>query len=120
MADRKASLIRCAKIPGQGWRRGILIKTKNGRIKPDYIIHKGEQVYCPQGKYEIRYYEGSKAIQKTVGNDLDGALAAFALFEKKLQYEALQEDLERLTSPRLLEKSLANSPVKRKLMKSFA
>ena len=93
MANRKATLIRCAKVPNLGWRRGILIKTKNGRIKPDYMMHKGEQVYCPQGKYEIRYYEGSKAIQKPVGNDLDGARATFALFEKKLQYEALQQDL---------------------------
>jgi hypothetical protein len=58
VANRKASLIRCAKIPGQGWRRGILIKTKNGRIKPDHMMYKGEQIYCPQGKYEIRYYEG--------------------------------------------------------------
>jgi integrase len=93
MANRKATLIRCAKVPGLGWRRGILIKTKNGRIKPDYMMHKGEQVYCPQGKYEICYYEGSKAIQKPVGNDLDAALAAFALFKKRLQYEALQQDL---------------------------
>ena len=100
MANRKASLIRCAKIPGQGWRRGILVKTKNGRIKPDYMIHKGEQVYCPQGKYEIRFYKGSQTIQKPVGSDLDAALAAFALFEKKLQYEALQEDLG-ITMPKL-------------------
>ncbi|MGA2607416.1 MAG: site-specific integrase [Terriglobia bacterium] len=93
MANRKASLIRCAKIPGQGWRRGILIKTKNGRIKPDFMTYKGQQLYCPQGKYEIRFYKGSKAIQKPVGKDLDAALATFALFEKKLQYDALQEDL---------------------------
>ena len=93
MANRKATLVRCAKVPDQGWRRGTLIKTKNGRIKPDYMMYKGEQVHCPQGKYEIRYYEGSKALHKPAGSDLDVALAAFALFEKKLQYEALQQDL---------------------------
>jgi len=93
MANRKASLIRCAKVPDQGWRRGVLIKTKNGRFKPDYMMYKGQPHYCPQGKYEIRYYEGSKPLHKPVGNDLDVAVTAFTLFEKRLQYEALQEDL---------------------------
>ncbi|MGD0010143.1 MAG: hypothetical protein ABSE93_16550 [Terriglobia bacterium] len=40
MANRKATLIRCAKVPGLGWLRGSLVKTKNGRIKPDYMMHK--------------------------------------------------------------------------------
>ncbi len=93
MANRKTTLVRCAKIPDLGWRRGTLIITKNGRIKPDYMMYNGEQVYCPQGKYEIRYYEGRKCLHKPVGSDLDVALTAFALFEKKLQYEALQQDL---------------------------
>ena len=93
MANRKASLIRCARVPGVGWRRGILIKAKNGRFKPDFMMHKGQQVHCPQGKYEIRYYEGSKPILKPVGNDLDVAMTSFALFEKRFQYEVLQQDL---------------------------
>jgi hypothetical protein len=38
MANRKATLIRCAQVPGLGWRRGNLIKTKNGRIKSDYMF----------------------------------------------------------------------------------
>jgi len=48
MANRKASLIRCAKVPDQGWRRGVLIKTKNGRFKPDYMMYKGQPLYCPK------------------------------------------------------------------------
>jgi len=93
MANRKATLVRCAKIPKVGWRRGTLIRTKNGRVKPDYMVYNGEQVHCPQGKYEIRYYDGSKTLHKPVGSDLDVSLTAFSLFEKKLQYEALQQDL---------------------------
>jgi integrase len=57
------------------------------------MMYKGEPVYCPKGRYEIRYYDGSKPVHKPVGNDLDVALTAFTLFEKRLQYEALQEDL---------------------------
>ena len=93
MANRKAKLVRCAKIPDLGWRRGTLIIVRNGRIKPDFMMYNGKQVRCPQGKYEIRYYEGRKCLHKPAGSDLDVALAAFALFEKKLQYEALQHDL---------------------------
>ena len=93
MANRKATLVRCVKIPILRWRRGTLITTKNGRIKPDYMVYNREQVHCPQGKYEIRYYEGRKCLHKPAGSELDVALTAFALFEKKLQYEALQQDI---------------------------
>src|SRR5579864_546981 len=90
MANRKVTLVRSARVPGSGWRRGTLIRAKNGRIKPDYMVYLGEQVHCPHGRYEIRYYEGRKSVHKPVGKDLDVAQAAFSLFEKKLQYEALQ------------------------------
>jgi integrase len=93
MANRKATLIRYGKVAGVGWRRGPLVKARNGRIRPDYMLLKGKEVYCPLGKYEIRYYEGRKSLHKPVGNDLDVAFTAFSLFEKKLQYEALQLDL---------------------------
>jgi hypothetical protein len=56
MANRKATLIRYAKVTGRDWRRGPLVKAKNGRIRPDYMLFMGKEVYCPLGKYEIRYY----------------------------------------------------------------
>jgi len=92
-ANRKVTLIRCGKVAGLSWRRGPLVKAKNGRIRPDYMRLKGKEFFCPLGKYEIRYYKGRKSLHKPVGNDLDVALTAFSLFEKKLQYEALQRDL---------------------------
>lgn len=93
MANRKATLIRYGKVAGLGWRRGPIVKARNGRIRPDYMLLKGKEVHCPLGKYEIRQYDGRKSLHKAVGNDLDVALTAFSLFEKKLQYEALQLDL---------------------------
>jgi len=93
VANRKASLNRSARIPGLGWPRGPLVKAKNSRIRPDYMVFKGQEVHCPQGKYEIRYYEGRECHYKPVGSDFDVALTAFTLFEKELQYKALQRDL---------------------------
>ena len=38
MANKAASLIRYAKLEGIGWRRGNLIKAKNGRYRPDSTL----------------------------------------------------------------------------------
>ena len=93
MANRNTSLIRYALIPGVGWRRGTLVTAKNGRIKPDWMVYNKQEVHCPNGKYEIRTYEGSKAIHKPVGSDLDVAQTAYQQFTKKLQYAQLQTEL---------------------------
>jgi hypothetical protein len=41
MANRTASLIRNANLPGIGWRRGTLIQSKNGRIKDGFMLYNG-------------------------------------------------------------------------------
>ena len=75
MANRTATLIRNANLPGIGWRRGTLIQSKNGRIKPDAMLYNGGEYPAPQGTYQIRTYQGTKAVYVTVGNDLDAAMA---------------------------------------------
>jgi integrase len=73
MANRTASLIRNANLPGIGWRRGTLIQSKNGRIKDGFMLYNGVEYPAPQGTYQVRHYIGSKAVYVTVGNDLNAA-----------------------------------------------
>ena len=73
MANRTASLVRNAKVPGVGWRRGKLVTAKNGRVKPDYMIYDGLEIHCPDGHYDIRFYIGRKMQHKNVGRDLTSA-----------------------------------------------
>jgi hypothetical protein len=55
MANKVATLIRKAKLPGIGRRRGTLIQSKNGRIKPDAMLYNGIEYSVPQGTNQIRY-----------------------------------------------------------------
>jgi len=51
MANRKATLIRYAKLPELGWRRGTLVKAKNGQHKPGVMKYKQQEVDATNGVY---------------------------------------------------------------------
>jgi hypothetical protein len=90
MANRTATLVRNANLPGIGWRRGTLIQSKNGRIKPDAMLYKGVEYPAPQGTYQIRSYQGTKAVYVTVGNDFDAALVMLEGLNATRQKEAAE------------------------------
>jgi integrase/recombinase XerD len=73
MANRTATLIRYAKLPNVGWRRGTLVKAKNGQFKPGFMIYNGQEFEASQGVYQSRTYNGKTAIHVSVGNDLAAA-----------------------------------------------
>ena len=75
MANRVATLIQNANLPGIGWRRGNLIKSKNGRFKPGYMLYSGQEYAAPNGTYQIRTFEGTKVKYTPVGDDLEVALS---------------------------------------------
>lgn len=52
--------MRNAALPGIGWRKGTLIQSKNGRIKPDAMLYNGVEYAAPQGTYQIRTYLGPR------------------------------------------------------------
>ena len=79
MANRTATLVRNANLPGIGWRRGNLIKSRNGRFKPGWMVYNGQEVEALQGVFQIRTYEGDRVKYTSVGDDLD---AAQAMLEK--------------------------------------
>jgi integrase len=93
MANRTVTLIRNANIPGLGWRRGTLIKSKNGRYKDGYMLFNGTEYHTPQGTYQVRHYDGAKAKYTSVGNDLDAALTFLEKKEAMMQREAANKKL---------------------------
>jgi hypothetical protein len=78
MANETVTLIRYAKIPVLGWRRGKAIIGKTGKVAPEYmLLGKGKdqrKVNAPEGHYELRYYEGRLRRYKKLGNDPTEAL----------------------------------------------
>jgi hypothetical protein len=89
LANCAATLIRNANLPGIGWRRGNLIKARNGRIKPGVMHYNGQEYAAPNGTCQIRSYDGAKAIYTTVGDDLDKAEATLARLLEKMEFYTL-------------------------------
>lgn len=76
MGNRKVTLIRICKTE-KGWRRHPAAIGRNGKIRPGYAVVNGEQVHFPEGRYELRMYEGSKPVYRSLGNsDAQEALSA--------------------------------------------
>jgi integrase len=76
MANIKIALLRYAEVPDLGWRRGAAVIGKTGKVKPDYMLLNGVEVYAPKGRYELRQYIGNKAIYTNVGTEPQEALFA--------------------------------------------
>jgi integrase len=86
-----ASLVRYAKMDGLGWRRGSIISSKNGRVKPDAMLYAGKEYRIPADSgYQVRHYQGGKAVYVTVGSDHDAAQSMLARFNASRQHEAAE------------------------------
>ena len=86
-ANRTASLVRYAKVDGFGWLRGSLIQSKNGRVKDGYMLVNAVEHHAPDGQYQIRSYEGSKAKYTSVGNDLEKAQSLLQRYLNTREHE---------------------------------
>lgn len=78
MANETVTLLRYAKVPGLGWRRGKAIIGKTGRVTPDYMLlgerKNKRKVHAPEGHYQLRYFDGRLPRYKKLGNDSTEAL----------------------------------------------
>ncbi len=57
------------------------------------MTYNGEEYTAPNGTYQIRSYDGAKAIYTTIGDDLDEAEATLARLLEKMQYDTLNANL---------------------------
>jgi hypothetical protein len=67
--NRTVSLLRYASVPGKGWRRGAVVMTRNGKLKPDVMLVSGTEVHCPNGRYRMRQYQGKNPVYTELGTD---------------------------------------------------
>src|ERR1700756_5013838 len=78
MANETVTLLRYAKVPGLGWRRGKAIIGKTGKVTPDYVLlgkrKNKRRVHAPEGHYQLRYFDGRLPRYKKLGNDPAEAL----------------------------------------------
>ncbi len=75
MANRKVALLWYCKTPN-GWRRFPVMLGRNSRIKHGYVKVAGVEAHYPEGRYELRLYEGATPVYKRAGNNAADALVA--------------------------------------------
>ncbi len=89
MANQTVSLLRYAKLPGLGWRRGKAILGKTGKLTPDYMLfgaqNNKQKIYAPDGHYELRYFDGKLPRYRDVGNDPTYALEQLQQAQRELR-----------------------------------
>lgn len=84
MANRKVTLVRLCKTP-DGWRRYPVVIGKNGRVRPGWVRVGDQERQYPEGRYQLRTYEGSKMKYTDVGDDAADAHAQQARTKLVLQ-----------------------------------
>jgi integrase len=75
MANKKVSLVWYCKTP-TGWRRFPAVMSPNGRIKTGTVIVEGREVKYPEGRFQLRMYNGKATVYKNAGATSAEALAA--------------------------------------------
>lgn len=91
MANERVTLLRSAKIPGLGWRRGQAIVGKTGKVKPDFMFlgrgKKKKEVHAPEGHYVLRYFDGRLPRYKKLANDPSEALDELQRAKSELKFK---------------------------------
>ena len=116
MANETVTLLRYAKIPGLGWRRGQAIFGKNGKVSPDHMLlgkrKNKRKVRAPEGHFELRYFDGRLPRYKKLGNDSSEALD---------ELKRAQSELKLKNSAKAIGYIIPSPhPVKRKSLKDCA
>jgi len=118
MANLKVTLVRLCKLPvkdangneTEQWGRYKVPIGKNGKVRPNFVLVKvGAKSYvqleAPEGRYQIRVYDGRKTVYTNTDNDPQEALKATILerLRRKLEKEAEGTPLtiEQDTNPRV-------------------
>ena len=84
----KVSLLRYACIPCIGWRRGLAVVGKTGKIKPNVMLvgrdENQKEIDAKDGYFQLRRYVNGRPVYTNVGNEPGEALAAL----EKARHEA--------------------------------
>ena len=91
MANRKVVLVRLCKTE-KGWRRYPAVIGRNGRVKPNFVIVGGREKEYPEGRYQLRTYEGSRMVYQDAAAHAGEALTALIRTEHLLEAKAAAKE----------------------------
>ena len=89
----KASIVIYARIQNKeegwsGWRRGSVIQSRNGKVKPGVMLYSGVEYPVTEPDFQLRTYKNGRAVYTTIPGDLE---AAEAMLDKYLLSRQLEE-----------------------------
>jgi integrase len=107
MPNTTVTLVRYCKTD-EGWKRLSAAFGKNGKLRPGFVEigpkNHRRQVECPQGTYQLRYYEGTKLRYESVGETATTAVT---------KLEAKQKLLAAKTAAKSIGIELPEAPVRK-------
>jgi len=85
MANRRVTLIWRCKTE-KGWERFRPVMGANGRPRKGWVMagDPPEERHYPEGRFQLRFYEGSKALYKDIGPDANRVLGEKHVLENLL------------------------------------
>jgi len=85
--NRRVSVWKYVRLKNGRWRYCKPALSKNGKIRPDWVIVKGKAEHHPEGNFYLHRYDGGREIWKRVGPNAQDAVDAAdfdtAYFEAK-------------------------------------
>jgi integrase len=87
MANKKVVLVWHCKTE-KGWRRFPALTAKNGKVRTGFVVVGGEERQYPEGRFQLRTYEGSRMVYQDAGENGVAALTAQTKEEHLLEAKA--------------------------------
>ena len=88
----RVNLTKYVKVRGDAsetWRFCPVVRTGNGRIRPDYVVIDGQPELHKEGAYYIEWYIDGKRHRESVGKNASEAFAAAERRAQMLKSQAL-------------------------------
>src|SRR4051812_3314588 len=73
-----------------GWFRYPALIGKTGKVKPNAVLVGGQERIYLEGRYELRFYEGRRAIFKDAGLGATEALLACERLPAEIAYRTVR------------------------------
>jgi len=75
----------------EGWKRGPVVRSANGRIKPEFALIEGKPVKVERYYYEVRYYENRQVQYENAGKNAPEAETLRRRIENQTTAKAIAE-----------------------------
>jgi integrase len=99
--NRRVSVWKYVRLKNGQWRYCKPAVSKNGKIRPDWVIVKGKAEHHPEGSFYLHRYDGGREIWKRVGPSAQNAVDAADFESTYLNAKAKGVPVKNIDTPEI-------------------